>query len=358
MDTETRFQLIKEVGEEILTEKELRELLETKKNPVAYDGFEPSGTSIHIAQGLLRSINVNKMTKAGCKFTMLTADWHAWANNKFGGDLDKIQTAGKFYVEMWKQCGMDLDKVKFISCKDLMSKDSYWKSVMSVARENTLKRIIRCSQIMGRGEDASLQASQIMYPCMQCADIFEIGADITQLGMDQRKVNVLAREVGKKLGFWKPVVVSHHMLMGLGEPPCAKEVEDRAIAMKMSKSNPNSAIFMTDSEKVVLKKLNKAYCPEKIVVDNPVLEYARYIVFGKDKELNICRPEKFGGDVSFGSYSEVEKAFAKGDLHPADLKRAVGERINAYIAPVREHFEKNTKARKLFEEVQSFKVTR
>ena len=53
---------------------------------------------------------------------------------------------------------------------------------------------------------------------MQVADIFMLGAKITQLGMDQRKVNMLAREVGPMLGYWKPVVVSHHMLMGLSKP--------------------------------------------------------------------------------------------------------------------------------------------
>ena len=76
MDIDERIALIKQVGEEILTEEELRELLAKKKNPVAYDGFEPSG-KIHIAQGLLRAINVNKMTKAGCTFLMWVADWHA-----------------------------------------------------------------------------------------------------------------------------------------------------------------------------------------------------------------------------------------------------------------------------------------
>ncbi|MDI6806311.1 MAG: hypothetical protein QMD14_00655 [Candidatus Aenigmarchaeota archaeon] len=43
MDVETRLQLIKNIGEEIITEDELRRLLETKEHPVAYDGFEPSG---------------------------------------------------------------------------------------------------------------------------------------------------------------------------------------------------------------------------------------------------------------------------------------------------------------------------
>jgi tyrosyl-tRNA synthetase len=45
-------------------------------------------------------------------------------------------------------------------------------------------------------------------------------ADICQLGMDQRKVNMLAREycdaASPKIKF-KPVILSHHMLMGLKE---------------------------------------------------------------------------------------------------------------------------------------------
>lgn len=43
MDIEKKLELIKSVGEEIITEDELRQLLETKEHPVAYDGFEPSG---------------------------------------------------------------------------------------------------------------------------------------------------------------------------------------------------------------------------------------------------------------------------------------------------------------------------
>lgn len=50
---------------------------------------------------------------------------------------------------------------------------------------------------------------------MQCADIFFLKADICQLGMDQRKVNMLAREycddIKRKL---KPVVLSHRMMPG------------------------------------------------------------------------------------------------------------------------------------------------
>lgn len=353
MDIEERLGLVREVGEEIVTEEDLRHLLETKRQPIAYDGFEPSG-NVHIAQGILRTININKMLKAGFKFKMWVADWHAWANDKMGGDLDKIQKVGKYLIEVWKASGMDLDKVEFLWVSDFIEDEDYWKIVMDVARHNTVKRIIRCSQIMGRSESESLSAAQILYPCMQCADIFYLKADVTQLGMDQRKVNMLAREVGPKLGFWKPVVVSHHMLMGLGEPPKAGSAAEKAMAMKMSKSDPNNAIFMTDSEDEIRKKLSKAYCPAKQVQYNPVLEYAKYLVFEKFDAMDIRRPEKFGGDLSINSYEELEKSFATGSIHPMDLKNSVASYINEMVTPVREHFEKNKKAKKMLDEVKSF----
>ena len=358
MNVEQRLSLIKQVGEEVITEEELKQLLEKKKQPIAYDGFEPSGTSIHIAQGLLRAINVNKMTEAGCKFKFLVADWHAWANNKMGGNLEHIQKVGKYLIEVWKACDMDLKNVEFVWANELMRSQDYLKIVMLVARNSTVNRIIRCSQIMGRSEDEALQASQIIYPCMQAADIFYLKADICQLGMDQRKVNMLAREVGPKLGFWKPIVVSHHMLMGLGEPSKTENTVERAIEMKMSKSNPDYAIFMTDNEEEVKRKIKKAYCPEGITEENPILEYNKYIIFEKFKAVKIERPEKFGGNLEFDSYEELEKEFSQKKLHPMDLKQSTAEYLNKLIDPVRKKLEKNTAAKKLAEEISKFNVTR
>lgn len=358
MNIKQRLDLIKQVGEEIVTEDGLKQVLETKKHPIAYDGFEPSGTVIHIAQGLLRAINVNKMTKAGCKFKFLVADWHAWANNKMGGNLDHIQKVGKYLIEVWKVCDMDLKNVEFVWASDLLNNRDYWKTVLQVSRNSTVKRIIRTGEIMGRSESDVLQASQIVYPCMQAADIFHLKAEITQLGMDQRKVNILAREIGPKIGFWKPVIVSHHMLMGLGEPPKGEKTVERAIEMKMSKSNPDSAIFMTDAAEEVNRKIKKAYCPAGIVEENPILEYCKYIIFEKFKSLKVERPEKFGGNWEFMSYEELEKVFAEKKLHPIDLKQATAEYLNKLIDPIRKKLEKNKVAQKLAQEIKNFEVTR
>jgi tyrosyl-tRNA synthetase len=358
MDLKKRIDLISQVGEEIITPSDLRELLETKSRPIAYDGFEPSGR-VHIAQGLLRAINVNKMTKAGCHFKMWVADWFGWMNNKMGGDLEKIQTVGKYMIEVWKACGMKIGRVEFVWAKDAMADEEYWRSVVRIARLNTVSRIKRCAQIMGRKESESLSAAQMLYPCMQAADIFHLKADITQLGMDQRKVNMLAREVGPKLGLWKPVVVSHHMLMGLSKPASTeKDRLERTIDLKMSKSKPDSAIFMTDSPKEVERKINKAYCPPKQTIENPILEYARYIIFEKFKSFEIQRSPKFGGDIAYNSYADLERAYADGEIHPMDLKNAVSANVNKLLDPVLKHFKKNRKARELLAKARKLEITR
>jgi tyrosyl-tRNA synthetase len=188
---------------------------------------------------------------------------------------------------------------------------------------------------------------------------FHLGVDIAQLGMDQRKVNVLAREVAPKMGKKKPVAVHHHMLMGLSQPKdSGLSGADAAIAKKMSKSNPDSAIFMTDSADDIKRKFKKAYCPEGEVEDNPVLEYCKYIIFEKIDKFDVERPEKFGGNVSYKSYDELESDFVAKKLHPMDLKAGASKYIDQLIEPVRKHFETNKDAKALLEKVNSYKVTK
>ncbi len=358
MDIDEKIKLVKEVGEEIVNEEELRELFKKKKNPVAYDGFEPSGR-IHIAQGLLRSINVNKLTSTGIKFKFWVADWFGMLNNKMGGDLKKIRVVGEYFIEVWKACGMDLENVEFIWTSEFVKDHpEYWETVLKLSMNTTVQRVLRCGQIMGREESTSNPAAQIMYPLMQAADIHHLGADIAQLGMDQRKVNMLARDIFPRLGFSIPVVVSHHMLMGLTEPKIDKSGVEGAIAKKMSKSNPNSAIFMTDTKEEIEKKFKKAYCPEGQAEDNPVLEYFKYIIFQRIKKITIERPEKFGGNLEFDSYENLEKTFVEKGFHPLDLKLTCAKYINEFLEPVREHFEKDKKAKALLEKVEGFQVTR
>lgn len=64
--------------------------------------------------------------------------------------------------------------------------------VMDIAMKNSIARIQKCATIMGKKEDDALKVSQLFYPCMQASDIFFLETDFCQLGIDQRKVNMLA----------------------------------------------------------------------------------------------------------------------------------------------------------------------
>lgn len=100
LSIDEKIKLVKEVGEEIIKEEELRSLFERNEMPICYDGFEPNDR-MHIGQCLLRAMTVNRLTKAGCVFIFWIGDWFAQINNKMGGDIEKIQVVGRYFIEMW-----------------------------------------------------------------------------------------------------------------------------------------------------------------------------------------------------------------------------------------------------------------
>ena len=69
------------------------------------------------------------------------------------------------------------------------------------------------------------------------------------------------------------------------------------------------------------------------------MEISKIIIFDRWGELKIERPDKFGGDIVFKSYLELEGAFTAKELHPMDLKTAVGSYINKLMKPVTKYFD-------------------
>jgi tyrosyl-tRNA synthetase len=127
---------------------------------------------------------------------------------------------------------------------------------------------------------------------------------------------------------------------------------------KMSKSDPESAIFMEDSEADVNLKLKKAYCPPGEVAGNPCLEYIKYIVLPWSGKFSVTRGEDNGGDKDYLEYEEVEKDFVGGNLHPGDLKPALARHLNEILQPVRDHFTNNAEAKNLLATIKKYKVTK
>ena len=358
MDLERKLELIKrEPTEEIITEQDLREILQTKQHPNHYIGYEISGL-LHIGSLIVPGFKILDLIKADCKCCVFLADWHAWINNKLEGDMKKIQRAAKYYKEAFKLLS---PKIKIILGSELYHKnDYYWKNVVLISKHTTLKRVMRCLTIMGRKEDEKLSFAQLIYPPMQAADIKEMEIDIAHAGMDQRKVHMLARDVFPRLGWKPPVALHNHLLPGLMKPQRlgfeTDEKLDIAISRKMSKSKPWTCIFIHDSKQVIEEKLKKAWCPQELEGNAP-LEYVKYVIFRKFDSFEIERAKKFGGDITFESYKDVERAFLSGNLHPEDLKKAVAKYLDKIVKPFRKHFEKPAKA-KLLDVFKETKITK
>ncbi len=357
MDLEEKIELAKRPPtEEIVVENELRELFETNSKPKHYIGFEVSGL-LHVGTLIQSGFKIRDLQKAGVQCTIFLADWHSVINNKLGGDWNAIKQAAKYYAEAFK---FFCQGAEIVLGSSLYEKTlDYWADVVRFSKNVTLARDVRCLTIMGRSESDKLDLAQYFYPPMQAVDIHALDVDIAHAGMDQRKVHMLAREVFPKLG-WKPFVALHHSLLpGLAEQPKTQAPEKRGqvVAMKMSKSKPWTAVFVHDSKKEIEDKLAKAYCPQRITENNPVLEFARQLVFHEFKELRVERPTKFGGDVDYASFAELQKDFVEGKLHPMDLKKAVAGSLDKIIAPVRAHFEK-PEFKKLLEVYKNVEITR
>jgi tyrosyl-tRNA synthetase len=370
---EADYQRIISVGEECISPSELKDLITAKGRGTElgfnlYDGFEPSGR-MHIAQGVFKAMNVNKCTFPGTNSTFIfwVADWFALMNDKMGGDLDKIRTVGAYLIEVWKAAGMDLTNVVFKWCSEEITNNAalYWPKMLDIARRFNITRIKKCCQIMGRME-GSLTSAQILYPLMQCTDVFFLKADICQLGVDQRKVNMLAREYCEAAKIKnKPIILSHHMLYGL-----------KAGQEKMSKSDPDSAVFMEDSAEDVGRKIMNAYCPiqeEEVSTDNkkeemdaedagkasmhlveekiknPCLDYIKNIIFSApDAKFTV------GGTI-YTDFDTVRDKFLGGEMSEEELKKGLIDALNALLEPVRTHFSTDETAKDLLAKVGQYK---
>jgi tyrosyl-tRNA synthetase len=387
MDLEKKIELVKRKPmEEIVTEEDLRRIFQNYAHPKHYIGFEISGM-VHLGTGLCTALKLKDFVEAGIKPTIFLADYHSYINQKLGGDLEKIREVAKGYFKhSFVSLGLDESKVDYVLASDLYDSE-YWKTVLKISKDTTINRMLRCITIMGRKETENTSSAAVVYPAMQAADIFTLDVQIAHAGLDQRKVHMLARELSHS--YKKEFVAVHgHLLPGLqgvkrmNAPGTAKESkqievsetvsltdtmhykhtdskgnvlrDEDVIEAKMSKSIPSSAIFIHDSEEEIQKKINKAYCPPKIIEGNPIVEYAEYLVM-RDKDLKVERTQKYGGDVTFATIADLKVAFTEGKLTPPDLKNAVARELIEILKPSREYFEKN---KHYLEQIKEKDVTR
>ena len=317
--------------EEVVTQDELIELFKINSSPKHYIGLEISGF-LHLGSLISTGFKINDFTKAGVKCKIFLADWHTLINDKLGGDWETISKVSKYYQDAFKLVCPDAEIV--LGSKLYEEKTEYWSELVKFTKHMSIARTMRTLTIMGRSEDdKKIDVAKLLYPAMQAVDIHSLDVDIAHAGMDQRKIHMLVREIFPKMKWKVPIAVHHKLLPGLSKPADTSESQ---VLGKMSKSDPNSGIFIHNTDEEIKKKISKAWCEEANIQNNPLLEISKTVIFHEFNEMKVERPEKFGGNVSYSNFNQLETDFVEKKLHPGDLKHTVGNYLVKIISPIRE----------------------
>lgn len=318
MYIEEKIQLIEQGTLEVIDKEELKDVLK-KEQPIAYTGYEPSG-KIHLGHAVTVQ-KLKTLQKLGFKIKILLADYHAFLNGK--GTVEEIAETAEYNKKCFEALGLD-ETTEFVYGSSFQLDSDYTTKVYQLATMTTLKRAKRSMDQVSRHDDNPKVAS-VIYPIMQTVDMAALEVDVALGGMEQRKIQMLARENLEKIDENVPVCIHTPLLHGL----------DGDAKMSSSKGN---FIAVDDSVEDITKKINKSYCPQGEIEDNPMIEIAETFVYPNQEKLLIKRPEKFGGDIEL-THDELIENFKNGDLHPMDLKTGIKDFLIEYLAPVREYME-------------------
>lgn len=332
MDIQEKLNLIKRNTAEIVTEDELLQVLKEKKQPAVYLGTAITGKP-HIGY-FLWVLKLADFLRAGFKVKVLLADLHGALDNTPWDLLEKRYKYYSFVIPaMFESIGADISNFEIVKGSDFQLDEKFFYDALRIS---TLASVHDCtkaaSDVVKMGKSPKL--SGLIYPIMQAVDEEYLKVDVQYGGLDQRKILMFAREYLPKIGYKRRVEVMTPMIPGL-------------VGRKMSASVKESKIDLLDSEQDVKRKIQNSFCPEGVIENNGLLAFTKYVIMtikkDKNKTFAIERHAKFGGNISYKRYEELEKDFKEKKLHPQDLKIAVAREINKLIEPIRKKLKGNEK---------------
>ncbi len=321
------YELITRNADEVVTEDEVRTLANAPDGKRAYVGYEPSGV-LHIGH-MLTATKLIDLQEAGFEVTVLLADVHAYLNDK--GSFEEIRETADRMKAQFIAYGLDEDKTEFVLGSAFQLDEEYTLDLHAAELSTTLSRAQRAMAEIQRGDHAKV--SQMVYPLMQALDIEYLDVDLAVGGLDQRKVHMLARETLPDLDY--------EVRPALHTPIIA----DLSSGVGKMSSSDGVTISMEDSREDIETKVNDAFCPPTADPEpdgdgnereNPVLQLFQYHVFPRVEQVVVERPEKYGGNLEYDSYDELEADMESGELHPMDAKGALAAELDKLIEPGRQ----------------------
>ncbi|WVW83748.1 phosphoribosylaminoimidazolesuccinocarboxamide synthase [Kwoniella bestiolae CBS 10118] len=328
----------------------------------AYWGTAPTGRPhiaycvplVKIADFLNAGVHVKVLLAGKCNILL-----HAFLDAS-KSTLQTVQYRVKYYSILLKTVftvlGVPIDKLEFVTGSSYQLKADYTLDVYKFHALTSTREAEHAGADVVKESESPLMSS-LLYPGLQALDEQYLDVDFQFGGVDQRKIFMYAAHFLPRLGYAKRAHLMNAMVPGLS-------------GGKMSASDPKSKIDFLDSPADIKSKIKAALCPPGEVENNGVLAFIKAVLIPiqamKNEQassnsentsvgavsfvgagapegtlFSITRPEKFGGDVHFSSYEELEKAYVSEQVHPGDLKGAVTEALINLLAPIQKAFEEN-----------------
>jgi len=190
-----------------------------------------------------------------------------------------------------------------------------YKQACRVAKHITFSTL---KDAFGMNNDSNI--GWIFYTSMQAVPAFlksvEEGHNVPcliPLAIDQDVHFRVARDVIDKLGYYKPAILEGKFLPGLNG------------ASKMSSSDLNSAIYLSDDHETVIKKVNKALTGQQATVELQK-KYG-----GDPEKCMVCQYYKYLFEPDDEKLEKIFEAERNGTLLAGEHKRDLANRINAFL---------------------------
>jgi tryptophanyl-tRNA synthetase len=306
------------------------EAIKDKKNFVLMTGLMPTG-KFHIGHMILAQQMIFYQ-KLGAKLYIAVADLEAY--NARGQSLEESRKiAIDEYIKNYIALGLKPEncEIYFQSerSKDAKKANAFYRLQNLLARYATFNEFKAVYGDISPGKmlSALLQAADMLHP--QLSEFESNCPVIVPVGIDQDPHLRLARDVSQRIKEPKFIQLSstYHLFMpGLS-------------GGKMSSSDANSYIALTDSEEEVKKKINKyAFSGGR-----DTLEEHRKLGGNPDVDVSF-QYLKFFFEEDDKKLKKIEEDYRKGKLLSGELKKITIDKINAFL---KEHQKKRKDAEKV-----------
>lgn len=271
----------------------------------------------------------------------------AWLQRKFGAQLyfqmtddekhlvkplTLDQTTGFAYDNALDvlACGMDPKKTHIFT--NIEYGKTIYKEAVKIAKLVTFST---AKAVFGFKNSSNIGI--IFFPAMQAVPCFlpsiQAGKNIPCLipaAIDQDPYWRISRDIAPKMGFYKPAQIHNKFIPGLGP------------GGKMSASDPNSAVFTTDTPEQIEKKIMNAFTGQQ-----PTAELQKKLG-GNPDICSVCQYYFFLFEPDDKKLEKIFEGERTGTLLAGEHKADLAKRVKKFMA---EHQRRKEKAKNIIDKV-------